>query len=166
MTVARPPSSPEPARRVRRRTDWPWRGGLQLGNALVLRSSASRALPRNDCHPDRSEAQRRGRTSNLRERSEVCRIPHPAFRNSPKTEKPPMHLPRRLLVEECRLSLSHPERLERRFVDHRCGDHSLIGLIPGERRAGERSEQSIHFAFVIAHLLKHGLHFRDHFVWR
>ena len=49
--------------------------------------------------------------------------------------------------------LSHPEGIERRLIDYRRRGEPLIGLIGGERLAGQRSEQSIHFTRVIAHLL-------------
>src|SRR5438477_4768625 len=63
-------------------------------------------------------------------------------------------------------SSAHPERIERRLVDHRRHGESLISLISGERLPGHWPEQSVHFTSVIAHLLELGLHVRDHAIRR
>src|SRR5713101_9042714 len=63
-------------------------------------------------------------------------------------------------------SSAHPERIERRLVDHCRHGESLISLISGERLPGQWPEQSIHFTSVIAHLLELSLHVRDHSVGR
>src|SRR6059058_5518980 len=62
--------------------------------------------------------------------------------------------------------LAHPERIERRLVDRRCLSEPLVSLVGGERFAGQRPKQSIHFTLVITHLLQHGLHIGDHLIWR
>src|SRR5439155_10261164 len=72
--------------------------------------------------------------------------------------------PRRLVVDS--LPLSHPEGIECRLVDHRRRGEPLFGLVGGERLSGHRPEQSIHLTLVIAHLLQHGLHVRDHLIRR
>src|SRR5437870_13443769 len=72
--------------------------------------------------------------------------------------------PRRLVVDS--FSLSHPEGIERRLIDRRRRSEPLIGLVGGERLAGQRPEQSIHLTSVIAHLLQHGLHVSDHLIRR
>src|SRR5205807_7329841 len=64
------------------------------------------------------------------------------------------------------LKSAHPERIERRFVDHCRRSKSLISLVSGERFPGQRPEQSIHLTSVIAHLLQLGLHVRDHAIRR
>ena len=51
------------------------------------------------------------------------------------------------------LTLCQVEGIERRLVDYRRRGKPLIGLISGERFPSQRSEQSIHFTCVIAHLL-------------
>src|SRR5438309_1383088 len=63
-------------------------------------------------------------------------------------------------------SSAHPERIERRFIDHCRHSEPLISLISGERLPGHWPEQSVHFTSVIAHLLELGLHVRDHTVRR
>src|SRR5207302_9557345 len=63
-------------------------------------------------------------------------------------------------------SSTHPERIERRLVDHCRHGESLISLISGDRLPGQWPEQSVHFTSVIAHLLQLGLHVRDHAVGR
>src|SRR2546422_1514239 len=72
--------------------------------------------------------------------------------------------PRRLVVDS--FTLSHPEGIERRLIDRRRRSEPLIGLVGGERLAGQRPEQSIHLTSVIAHLLQHGLHVGDHLIRR
>src|SRR6266511_1668034 len=46
----------------------------------------------------------------------------------------------------CTFFLSHPKGIERRLVDRRCRVEPVIGLVGGERLAGQRPEQSIHVA--------------------
>src|SRR5438552_15431177 len=72
--------------------------------------------------------------------------------------------PRRLVVDS--FTLSHPEGIERRLIDRRRRGEPLIGLVGGERLAGQRPEQSIHLTPVIAHLLQLSLHVRDHAIRR
>src|SRR5262249_59986880 len=55
---------------------------------------------------------------------------------------------------------------ERRLIDRRCRGKPVLGLIARQRVSRQWPEQSIHFTPVIAHLLQHGLHVGDHFVWR
>jgi hypothetical protein len=50
-------------------------------------------------------------------------------------------------------NLRQVEGIERRLVDYRRRSKPLIGLVSGKRFPGHRSEQSIHFTCVIAHLL-------------
>src|SRR6266478_2644722 len=63
-------------------------------------------------------------------------------------------------------SSAHPERVERRLIDHCRRCESLISLISGDRLPGQWPEQSVHFTSVIAHLLELSLHVRDHAVGR
>src|SRR5437868_3503054 len=69
-----------------------------------------------------------------------------------QNRKPPSDsCARRLLFQI--VVLRQSERIERRLVDYRRRGEPLIGLISGERLPSQRSEQSIHLTFVIAHLL-------------
>src|SRR6266498_2640977 len=104
--------------------------------------------------------------------STICCVEPISIRVIPtQIEKPPKHLCTPAASIPNRQSaianpLSHPEGIERRLIDRRRRGEPLIGLVGGERLAGQRPEQSIHVTPVIAHLLQHGLHVGDHLIRR
>jgi len=81
--------------------------------------------------------------------------PRVKSRRTAKTEKPPGHscAPAASQIYLSNFLLAHSKCIERRLVDRLCLGEPLVGLVGGERLAGQRPEQSIHVTPVIPHLL-------------
>src|SRR5207249_10227267 len=61
--------------------------------------------------------------------------------------------------------LGHSQRGKRRLVNRRGRVQIVVTLIISQRRARERSKQTIHFPLIISLVLQRRLNVGDHLVW-